>query len=227
MKKYLALAMCLLMLCVLLTAPVHAEEVEPDAAPSITETEQTPLPEDTLPPSTNDNVAGDESTTTDSIVSYLEENLEEIAVIATLIVTTFYYARKIILVIKSIATVNHNTITVAKDSETSVKDAREAVQEVSATVSGYVDAMNALLAEVRSNDDEKQKLVAKLDEATRFINTAKLATVELANEMAELLVLANIPTSKKDELYSRHRAAVAAIAAAERTEVTRHDGAEA
>ena len=221
MKKYLALAMCLLMLCAVLTLPVYAEEVvEAD-------TEQTTLPEDTMPPATNDDEVSVEVTTTDTIRSYVEENLEEIAVIATLILTTIYYARKIVLVIKSIATVNKNTIAVAKDSETSINDAKKAIQEVSATVSEYIDAMNAQLAEVRSNADEKQKLVAKLDEATRFINTAKLATVELANEMAELLVLANIPTSKKDELYSRHRAAVAAIAAAERTEVTRHDGAEA
>ena len=221
MKKYLALAMCLLILCAVLTLPVYAEEVvEAD-------TEQTTLPEDTMPPATNDDEVSVEVTTTDTIRSYVEENLEEIAVIATLILTTIYYARKIVLVIKSIATVNKNTIAVAKDSETSINDAKKAIQEVSATVSEYIDAMNAQLAEVRSNADEKQKLVAKLDEATRFINTAKLATVELANEMAELLVLANIPTSKKDELYSRHRAAVAAIAAAERTEVTRHDGAEA
>ena len=46
-----------------------------------------------------------------------------------------------------------------------------------------------------------------------------LANVELANEVAELLVLANIPNSKKEELYSRHLAAVGAIAEAEKIEV--------
>ena len=51
-----------------------------------------------------------------------------------------------------------------------------------------------------------------------YIKASKLANVELANELAELLVLANIPNSKKDELYSRHIAAVAAISDAEKTE---------
>jgi hypothetical protein len=52
--------------------------------------------------------------------------------------------------------------------------------------------------------------------------------MELANEVAELLVLANIPNSKKEELYSRHLAAVGAIAEAEKTEVTiNEDGQEA
>jgi hypothetical protein len=59
-----------------------------------------------------------------------------------------------------------------------------------------------------------------------YIKTAKLANVEFANELAELLVLANIPNSKKDELYSRHIAAVGAIAEAEKTEVTTNDGGE-
>jgi hypothetical protein len=220
MKKYLALALCLLMLCVLLTAPVHAEEVEPDAAPSTTETEQPPLPEDPLPPATDDDEASVKVPTTDSIKAYVEENLEEISVIVTLICTIIYQVRKNIALNASIKTLNNNAITIADNSSSSINNA-------SATVGGFVEQMNALLAEVRSTAEEKRNLEVKLDEVTRYINTAKLANVELANEMAELLILANIPTSKKDELYSRHRAAVDAIAAAERTEVTHHDGEKA
>jgi hypothetical protein len=221
-KKYLALAMCLLMLCAVLisSTPVQAEEVEPNAAPPITETEQTTLPEDSLPPTTDDDEASVEVPTTDSIKAYVEENLEEISVIVTLICTIIYQVRKNIALNASIKTLNNNAITIADSSSTSINNA-------SATVGGFVEQMNTLLAEVRNTAEEKKKLEVKLDEVTRYINTAKLANVELANEMAELLVLANIPNSKKEELYSRHRAAVDAINTAERTEVTRHDGAEA
>ena len=60
------------------------------------------------------------------------------------------------------------------------------------------------------------------------LKVAKLANTELANEVAELLVLANIPNSKKDELYARHRAAVALIdAASTENEVENDDGEEA
>jgi hypothetical protein len=93
------------------------------------------------------------------------------------------------------------------------------MQEVKAEVVGYKAAIDKLLAAFTANAEEKQKLEAKLDEVNNHLKTAKLASMELANEVAELLVLANIPNSKKEELYARHLAAVGAIAEAEKTEV--------
>ena len=90
---------------------------------------------------------------------------------------------------------------------------------VSTTFGNYKDEMAALLNEIRETAEEKQKLQSALAQVENYLQTAKLANVEIANEVAELLVLANIPNSKKEELYSRHRAAVDAIAAAEKTEV--------
>jgi hypothetical protein len=168
--------------------------------------------EDVTPPPADNEILEEAKTHSEEIVAWIMENIEEISVICTMILTTILTIRKLAILIKSAITMNNNTVTVASNSE-------KVVQEASTTVGNYVDAMNELLAEVRSNADEKQKLVAKLDDATRFMNTAKLANMELANEVAELLVLANIPNSKKEELYSRHRAAVNAIAAAEETEV--------
>jgi hypothetical protein len=72
---------------------------------------------------------------------------------------------------------------------------------------------------VRANEEEKHKLATTLATVKKYLETAKAANLELSNEVAELLVLANIPNSKKEELYSRHRAAVDAIAAVEKTEV--------
>ena len=168
--------------------------------------------EDVTPPPADNEILEEAKTNSEEIVAWIMANMEEIAVICTAIVTTILTLRKLGIMIKSAITMNNNTVTVANNSE-------KVVQEASTIVGDYVDAMNELLAEVRSNADEKQKLVAKLDDATRFMNTTKLANVELANEVAELLVLANIPNSKKEELYSRHRAAVNAIVAAEETEV--------
>ena len=178
-----------------------------------------PPADDTTLPLPNIDVPEEVITTSDKIVKWIQDNLEEISVICTLILTVIYQARKHIVLNKSIATMNNNAITVAEKSDSSIGSALTSMQEVSNTVGGFVEAMNALLSEVRSNYEDNKKVTAKLDEATRFINTAKLANIELANEMAELLVLANIPNSKKEELYSRHRAAVNAIAAAEETEV--------
>jgi hypothetical protein len=74
--------------------------------------------------------------------------------------------------------------------------------------------------------------VATLAEVNTHLQTSKAANIEFANELAELLVLANIPNSKKDELYTRHRAAVDAIdkiavPTAEQTEVKEDVGEKA
>jgi hypothetical protein len=98
---------------------------------------------------------------------------------------------------------------------------------VSSIVGEYTAKIEAFLAEFRENAEDKSKLAGLLEKAETFIETAKLANVELANEVAELLVLANIPNAKKDELYARHLAAVNAITDAEHTEVISHDGEEA
>ena len=96
------------------------------------------------------------------------------------------------------------------------------MKDMADVVANYKADFAALLEEVRENAEEKRRIEEALDETLAFIKAAKLANVELGNEVAELLVLANIPNSKKEELYSRHMAAVGAIAEAE-TEVISHD----
>ena len=95
------------------------------------------------------------------------------------------------------------------------------------TLAAYGTKIEEFLAEFRANAKEKQKLEVLLEKAESLLETAKLANVELANEVAELLVLANIPNSKKEELYARHLAAVNAMTEAEHTEVIHNDGEEA
>ena len=61
------------------------------------------------------------------------------------------------------------------------------------------------------------------------MNTARKTKVsfeEMPNMMAELLLLANIPNAKKEEIYARHLSAVNAIAEAEKSEVAEDDGKE-
>lgn len=209
MKKHLALVLLVLLMFALLAIPVYAEEAEPPTQNDDTTT--LPLPDIEVPE--------EAVTKSEEIINWITANLKDISVICTLILTVFYQARKHIALNKSIATMNNNSIAVAEKSDSSIKQALLGIEGASNTVSGYVDAMNALLAEVRSNNEDKQKLVAKLDEVTHFLETAKRANVELSNELAELLVLANIPNSKKEELYSRHRAAIDALVAAEKERV--------
>lgn len=197
MKRFLVFALCLMLL---FATPVVALAAEGDA-----ETEKTK---------------------TEVVVSYVQENLEEISVIGTLICMVFYEVRKHIKLNGSIGTLNNNAIAVAQNSAETIKTALAGVEGIAEVVNKYKDEIEALLGEIRKNAEEKNALEDTLAHVEALLRTSKLATKELANEVAELLVLANIPISKKEELYSRHRAAVQAIDDAE-GEVTTHDGEKA
>jgi hypothetical protein len=167
-----------------------------------------------------------EKSMTEEVVDYVKGHIEELSVIGTLLLTIFYEVRKHGKLNGSIGTLNNNAITVAQNSAETIKTALAGVEGIAEVVNKYKDEIEALLGEIRKSAEEKKALEETLSHVEGLLKTSKLATLELANEVAELLVLANIPVSKKEELYSRHRAAVTAISVAE-SEVTAHDGEEA
>lgn len=223
MKRIFALLIFALLIAMLPTV-VFAEdstvEIEPPVADTVTG--EAPLPDDVTP----DTGVGEVMTTAERLIEYIKSHFEELSVILTLIITAFYNIRKHGLLNKSIGTLNNNAVSVAENSNSAVQQALVGVSGISDVVKGFTDQIAAVLAEVRKNAEEKKSLEEALAEVQNHLKTAKLANVEFANELAELLVLANIPNAKKEELYSRHRAAVDAIAVAE-TEVTTNDTAEA
>ena len=161
-----------------------------------------------------------EPTLTETIVEYVKSHIEEISVILTLIVTVFLNAKKHGLLTTSIGTLNNNSVSIAQT-------ALSEVTRVSTVVGEYTEKIEAFLSECRANAEDKEKVTGMLEKAETFIESAKLANKALADEVASLLVLANIPNSVKDELMSKHIAAVHAIEAVEHTEVIRNDGEEA
>lgn len=149
---------------------------------------------------------------TEQIVVWFQDNFEEISVIITLLLTLFYQVKKHTSLNKSIGTLNNNAVAIAENSGATITQALSGVSSVSAVITDYIGKMDNLLAEVRSNEEDKRAMKAALDTAMKYVESAKSANIELANELAELLNLANIPNSKKEELYARHRAAVEAMA---------------
>ena len=227
MKKILAILMCVMLVC-MMSVVVFAEDAEVvegdatlDEAPEETPPAETPTDGE----KTDEEIQAELAT--EKFVNYIKENLEEWSVIVTLVLTVFYNARKHLALNKSMATMNNNTVSVAQSSAEAIANTVASVAGVTEVVNHYKTAMDNMLAEVRANEDEKQQLKAMLADCSATLKTAKAANIELANEVAELLILANIPNSKKDELYSRHLAAVKSIDTAERTEVKEDDGAEA
>lgn len=207
MKKIIAFVMFAIMMMCALTTVALAEEA----------TIETVVQD---PPVTEPVVETDSlQTKAEQIIAYGKANFEEIFVVVTSILAAFYQVRKHKLLNKSIVTLNNNAVTISENSKNAMQDALGEMGGVATVVTEYKTDIESLLEEYRATAEEKKKLEQTLDEVHNHLKTAKLANVELANEVAELLVLANIPNSKKDELYSRHLAAVGAIADAEQTEV--------
>jgi hypothetical protein len=179
----------MLMLCVLLMLAV------PTVA--FAEASET-VPEETVP----------DKTITEIVVDYVTEHVEEVSVIGTLVVGMFYELRKHKKLNGSIGILNNNAIAVAENSATTIKDVANVVNE-------YRAEFETVLKEIRKSAEEKKCLEDTLSHVETFLKTAKLATLELSNEVAELLVLANIPNSKKEELYARHKQAVHKLKEAE------------
>jgi hypothetical protein len=225
MKKILAILMCAMLVCMMPVVAFADEVVEGDA--TLDETPVETPPEETPGEDEKTEEEIQAELTTEKIVNYIKDNLEEWSVIITLVLTVFYNARKHMALNKSMATMNNNTVSVAQNSAEAIANTVTGLAGMTEVVNSYKAKMEEALAEVRANEEEKREMKAMLSETTEALKTSKAANIELANEVAELLILANIPNSKKDELYARHRAAVDAIAAAEETEVKGNDGEEA
>lgn len=210
MKKIIVFMLCVLLIVAL---PVVASAEDGSVDEIVTEEETSVTTETELSP-------------TEFIVNYVKEHFEEISVIGTLLLTIFYEVRKHGKLNGSIGTLNNNAVTVAEKSANFINEAVEKVQAISNKVDEYQEKFASLLDEVRVSEQEKAALQEALVRVESYLNTSKLANLEFADELANLLCLANIPNAKKEEFYSRHKAAVDSIAVAEHTEVNTDDGKE-
>ena len=218
MKKIFALILCAMLIC---ATPVMAYAEEVENATEVTENTST---EEIV---TESEISASEPTIPDKIVNFISENYEGssfLSLAITIVVYTVFSVKKHKALNGSIGILNNNAIKVANDSTNTVIDVMGKAGEMAEVIKGYKEDFEAVITELRKTAEEKQSLEAMLGSVQKTIDTSKLAMKELADEMAELLVLANIPNSKKEELYARHRAAVDAIATAEHTEVIPNDG---
>lgn len=197
MKKIFTILMCVLVILAFSTVTFAEEGVTEAVTEAVTETVTgTNFFDLFVEPSV------------DKVMDYIGSHVEEISVILTLIFSALLGALKNKQINTSVTTLNNNSVAVANNSLESMKGMSTVVQQ-------YKDAMSEMLSEIRRNDEERASLEESLAEVSKYLKSTRLANVELANEVAELLILANIPNSKKDELYARHLAAVNAIAEAE------------
>lgn len=217
MKKLFAILMCLMLIFVT-PLVTYAEDLEVGDVYEGEVGEDNSTPEEEMPtegeisaPEETPEAEDELKTVTDEIVEYLEENYEWIGVIITIIGYGILGFRKLKNVLKSMGTLNNNAVTIAENSSSFMSQALANIENASGAVTSYDARIVTMLEAFKTTAEDKAKLEAELVEVKNYLQTATQANVEFANELAELLVLANIPNAKKDELYSRHLAKVAAI----------------
>lgn len=220
MKKIFALILCAMLIC---ATPIVAFAEEGENATEVTENTSV---EEMV---TESEISASEETLPDKIIDFITENYEGstfLSLAITVVVYTFFAIKKHKSLNGTIGVLNNNAVTVASNSTKVITDAMEKIVAIAEVVKGHREDIVALLEEIRKNAEEKESLEDMLRTVTKALETSKMASMEFADEVAELLVLANIPNAKKEELYARHRAAVDALKTAEKTEVITNDGIE-
>ena len=166
---------------------------------------------------------------TETIVAYFQSNLEEIAVIGSLIVGMFYEIRKHGKLTGSIGTLNNNAITIAKDAAAKMTEVAGKLESYETNITTKLEEFEKkygdLLGAFEADEEERLSFADTLAKLEKLMAAVKLAATENSDEIANLILLSGIPNAKKDELYGKHLLVVKALEAIEEGET--NDGEKA
>lgn len=183
MKKIFMILLCVLMMVAVPTVAFAASETEEVPDKTITEVEMT---------------------ITERVVEYVKENAEGIlAVLASLgsAILVKLIGGKLS---NSVSTLNNNSINIAKEASDKLETATKKLDE-------YEGKMADFLSKLNRSEEEKKILETTVAQVDTFLKSAKVAILDLADELAELLLLANIPIAKKEEALKIHQEALKKI----------------
>lgn len=147
-------------------------------------------------------------TITEMVVNYVTAHAEELLAMGAAIASAVFVKLIGGKLSNSVSTLNNNSITIAET-------AGEKLDATAEKLKAYEEKMTKFLEAFEKTEDDKLSLEATLEKTMMFINTSKLAVVELSNMLAELLLLSNIPNSKKESFYAKHREAIRKLEEAE------------
>ena len=217
-KKLLVfLCMFAILLCPL---SVYAEDTVEDVPTEDTTTttpEVVPTEDTTPTEETSDTFSWGEVKDTISgfIVSWVTPNIEEISVVIAILGFIVDNRREKKKMNKVTTTLNNNAITIANECSNAMENALSTINAASEKVLNYEERIAELLASAKNNAEDRKKLEVEIVELKEFLAVSTKANVEFANELAELLALANIPNYKKEEIGARHMKHMNALLEAE------------
>lgn len=187
--------------------PEETPDETPEETPSDPVPDETPVETPIETPTEDIKEKNDVKAITAEIAKWLEDNYEWLSLVITIIGYGILMIRKLSLVRKSMGTINNNAITIANNSKSAIDEARASIESASGKVTSYEERIAALLEAYKNTAEDKVRLENEFLEIRKYLETSTQANMEFANELAELLALANIPNYKKEEIGARHLAA--------------------
>lgn len=125
-----------------------------------------------------------------------------------------------------IGILNNNAIEIANTSagktEENTKEFAALKNEMALFMDSLLVKVNDTLKSVVKTSEERDELEKKLAENSKLLEKAIIAVEDSADTVANLLIMSNIPNSKKEEIYSKHVAAVNSLKEIE-SEVTHRE----
>jgi hypothetical protein len=149
------------------------------------------------------------------ILNWIKPHIEEISVVITLVFYIVASSKDRKSLNKNMGVMNNNTIAIANNSNEKMAEALTLMQASSDSVVSYDKRIKMLLDSYNNTLEDNRKFREEYVEMKKYLKASTEANIEFANELAELLALANIPNYKKEEIGKRHAANVAAIREAE------------
>ena len=209
MKKLIIIMLCAMLI---LALPIFASAEEIDVS----------TPESEI--AVEDENSASEKTVTENIADYVLENIDKLVVIVVMAGYSIVESRIRGKMNGSIGTLNNNAIAIANNSANAINTAMDKVETVANKIKEYEEKFDSLIETIRVSEEEKKALQLALTKVESYLKAAKLANIEFANELANLLCCANIPNAKKDEFYKKHLEGIHKI---EMEEVKCDDSSEA
>lgn len=221
MKKLIVLIMvCIITLSMVMTC--YAEEVIADVESGEiikgvvddSNTESDVLPDDVAEDIENAKA----ETWSGAFLGFIKENFTESSLIAfALALASFciehFSSNKNLK--KHIGILNGNAIEIAETSAKKTDDNTQQLQLMKEQMTAWQEALEGKISltlnVVTKTAEEREALEAALAKNNDLMNKAVIALMENSDEIANLLLMSNIPTSKKEEMYNNHYEAVKAI----------------
>lgn len=125
-----------------------------------------------------------------------------------------------------IGILNNNAIEIANTSagktEENTKELAALKDEMALFMDSLLVKVNDTLQSVVKTSEERDELEKKLTDNNKLLEKAIIAVNDSSDTVANLLIMSNIPNSKKEEIYSKHVAAVNSLKEIE-SEVTHRE----